>query len=597
MKLHRLALITALAALLTAVCCLLPGTAGADDEIVLRICNWEEYIDLGDWDEEKDVIDLEENEDFDPENWEDSEIFDLDHRTVFAKNAMTDDFEKWYEATTGKKVRVEYSTFGTNEDLYNMLTIGDVYDLVCPSDYMIMKLMAENQLVPLSEDFMNPENEQNYYQRGLSPYIREIFDSHKIGGEAWSDYAAGYMWGVTGFVYDPNIVSREEASSWKLLENRKYNRLLTIKDNVRDAYFAAIGAVKSDLLLSDEFRSRQDYAEALEKEMNDVSPESIEKVQSYLQKVRENVYSFETDAGKADIITGKIVANYQWSGDAVYAMNVAEGEEEDEDVEMSEDDRRILNFSVPDECTNIYFDGWVMLKCGIGNDAEKQAAAEAFINFVSRPDNAIRNMYYIGYTSAISGGEDERILSYLDWNYGAETDDEESGESEETEESEENEESEETEESEESEENEESEETEESEESEEPEESEENGENEEAEGPENGEEDEPTVDYDVSYFFLGMGQHSDDYVLTVPESSLDRQLAAQYPTEEVIRRACIMVYFDDEQNEQINKMWTNVRCFNIRQVPAWVWIVLAAVITGGTAFWLCRRIARNRQHE
>ena len=65
-----------------------------------------------------------------------------------------------------------------------------------------------------------------------------------------------------------------------------------------------------------------------------------------------------------------------------------------------------------------------MLKCGVEGDPDKRHAAEAFINFCSRPDNAIRNMYYIGYTSVIAGGDDERIFEYADWCYGAEEDEE-----------------------------------------------------------------------------------------------------------------------------------------------------------------------------
>ena len=65
-----------------------------------------------------------------------------------------------------------------------------------------------------------------------------------------------------------------------------------------------------------------------------------------------------------------------------------------------------------------------MLKSGISQDPAKQHAAEAFINFCSRPDNAVRNMYYIGYTSVIAGGgDDDRVFEYLDWTYGAEEDD------------------------------------------------------------------------------------------------------------------------------------------------------------------------------
>ena len=363
------------------------------DTVVLRVCNWEEYIDLGDWDEE--------------------ETIDLESGDIIGENPLIRDFEEWYSETYGKNVRVEYSTFGTNEDLYNMLTLGDVYDLICPSEYMFMKLMKEGRLVPLSDDFFNEEDENNYYIRGLSPFIRPIFEEHTIDGEKWSQYAAGYMWGITGIVYNPEEVTEEEASTWTILDNPDFRRRITIKDNVRDSYFAAVGALKKDLLTSEEFTSAPDYSERLEEEMNDVSPEMIASVQDYLQDVKDNVYSFETDSGKADMITGKVVANYQWSGDAVYTMDQAE------------EDEYYLNFAVPEEVTNIYFDAWCMLKSGISEDLAKQHAAEAFINFLSRPDSVIRNMYYIGYTSVISGGDDDRIFEYAQWNFEAEDDEEE----------------------------------------------------------------------------------------------------------------------------------------------------------------------------
>lgn len=368
------------------------AAAGSEDKVVLRVCNWEEYIDLGDWDEE--------------------ETIDLDSGDIIGENSLVEDFEEWYYETYGKKVVVEYSTFGTNEDLYNMITLGDVYDIVCPSEYMFMKLIAEDKLVPLSDEFFDETDENNYYVKGVSPYIRNVFDSHEIDGKQWSKYAAGYMWGITGIVYNPEVVSKEEASTWSILNNPKFKRQVTIKDNVRDSYFAAVGALKRDLLLSDTFRSDPNYVHLLENEMNDVSEETIQNVQDYLQDVKDNVYSFETDSGKSDMVTGKVVANYQWSGDAVYSLDQAE------------EDDFILNFAVPEESTNIYFDGWVMLKSGVEGDPDKQHAAEAFINFCSRPDNAIRNMYYIGYTSVIAGGDDERIFEYADWCYGAEEDEE-----------------------------------------------------------------------------------------------------------------------------------------------------------------------------
>lgn len=366
----------------------------SEGPIILRVCNWEEYIDLGEWDED--------------------EAIELDNGTVIlGERPLYEDFEDWYQETYGREVHVEYSCFGTNEDLYNQLNMGDTYDLVCPSEYMIMKLMAEDRLVPYSDSFYDCQDVNNFYVNNVSPYIRETLDENEINGESWSKYAAGYMWGITGVLYNPERVTEEEASTWEIFGNPKFNRQVTLKDNVRDSYFTALGILKADLLTDQTFISAADYHDRLDAEMNDVRMETIDEAQELLNDLRNNVYSLETDSGKADMITGKIVANYQWSGDAVYAMDQAD-----------EDDFE-LRFAVPKESTNLWFDGWVMLKSGIGGDADRQHAAEAFVNYLSRPDNAVRNMYYIGYTSSIAGNEnDDTIYEYINWCYGAEEEEE-----------------------------------------------------------------------------------------------------------------------------------------------------------------------------
>lgn len=456
------------------------GESDTGKEVTLRVCSWEEYIDEGGWDED--------------------EALELDNgTTIFGENSMVEDFENWYYENYGVKVDVQYSCFGTNEDLYNMLTLGDVYDLVCPSEYMIMKLMSENKLEPLSDDFFDESNDKNYYINGVSPYIRDTFETHEINGEAWSKYAAGFMFGITGILYNPEKMTADEAGTWTVLNNPKFAKQITIKDNVRDSYFAAVGALQRDKLMDPGFRAQDDYSEQLKDIMNDVSPETIAKSQDLLQDIKDNVYSFETDSGKADMITGKVIANYQWSGDAVYAMDQAE------------EDGVQLDFAVPEECTNLYFDGWVMLKNGIDGDTDRKQAAEAFINFVSRPDNAVRNMYYIGYTSVIAGGDDDTVYSYLDYTYGAEDDEED------------------------------------------------------------------VVDYPLGYFFTG--DNSDpDYVLRAPAEQVDRQLGAQYPSQDAIERSAVMEYFDEDATKDINQMWINIRCYNIKDVPTWAWFIVAAVI-------------------
>ena len=467
----------------------LPVQAASDDVITIRVCNWEEYIDEG--------------------GWGDDELIDLESGDIFGENALYEDFEEWYYETYGQRVHVEYSCFGTNEELYNMLTLGDEFDLVCPSEYMIMKLMTEDKLVPYSDDFFDEENELNFYIRNVSPFIRETFETNEIDGQYWNEYAACYMWGVLGFLYNPDVLSDEEVSTWNLLINEDYCRQITTKDNVRDSYFATLGAIKGDLFLSEEFLNDPDYHDRLAEEMNDTSEETVAEALEFLQQVKDNVYSFETDSGKSDMVTGKIFSNLQWSGDAVYAMDQAE----EEDV--------YLAYSVPEECTNLWFDGWVMLSDGIEGDAEKQRACEAFVNFLSRPDNAVRNMYYIGYTSSIAGGTDgDQIFEYVDWCYSAEDDEEE------------------------------------------------------------------VADYDIGYFFGD--EESGDYVLTVPEEQTYRQLFAQYPPKEVTDRSAVMRYFDGDANARINRMWINVRCYNIGKIKAagWAAIVLAVVLaTAATIYF------------
>ena len=477
----------------------LDNALAKEDVITLRVCNWEEYIDLGDWDEE--------------------ERMELDNGVeIMGEDALYREFEEWYYETYGKRVQVEYSCFGTNEDLYNQLTLGDTYDLVCPSDYMIMKLMAEGALEPYSDAFFDEENEENYYRRCVSPYIAQVFAENQIGGESWERYAAGYMWGVTGVLYNPERMTQEEDSTWAVFDNPDFYRQITLKDNVRDTYFSTLGYLLQEQLTAETFINDPDYHQKLGELMNDVSPETIDAVEGLLADIMGNIYALETDSGKADMVTGKIAANYQWSGDAVYAMDQAE------------EDGVYLQFAVPRECTNLWFDGWVMLKTGIGGDMEKKQAAEAFVNFLSRPENAVRNMYYIGYTSAISGGEDDTVFSYLNWCYGAE---------------------------------------------------------------EEGEE-EDTVAYPVGYFFSG-DDEDEDYVVYTTQEQVGRQLYTQYPSQEVIARAAVMGYFNEEETRNINQMWINIRCLDVREIPLWCVLLTLCILAAVAAAVVIHK--KNQYYE
>ncbi len=353
--------------------CLLPCAYATGDEQVLRVYNWQDYINEG-----------------------------LDDDGEKVDDSVIELWEADYFERTGKRVRVQYDTFETNETMLNTLRTGKTqYDLVCPSDYIIQKMLIETQS-GVDENIMIEKydlSKMPNYNANCSPYIRDIFDRY-----GWTDYAVGYMWGSVGIVYNPETVREEDVKTWDILWNPDYKNKITCKDTSRDAYVIGLLKVYEDELRAN--RAAYDKGEITGEELqrrthqivNRVEDQDIYKVEAALKEMKDNIYGFEADSGKTDIVSGKITANVAWSGDAVYAMDLAE-----------EEDNKYLNYVVPDEGSTIWFDGWVMPK---GANVE---LAQDFVDFLCRPEIAARNVEYIGYTSVVAG--DELFELVYDW-YG-----------------------------------------------------------------------------------------------------------------------------------------------------------------------------------
>ena len=213
--------------------------------------------------------------------------------------------------------------------------------------------------------------------------------------------------------------------------------------------------------------------------------------------------------------------NLAWSGDAVYSIDLAE----EEGIE--------LRYSIPEEGANVWFDAWLMPK-----GADKQLAQE-FINFLSFPENAARNMNEIGYTSAIAG---DAIYTLIDEWYGKTSNElyveelQEIYDNDPTEE------------------------------------------NLEALNEAKAYLNEATYStMDLTYFFKGTISDellTDGKVLIdIDDSYIGRQFTTQYPDEISLNRCGVMKDFE-EQNEKVLQMWINVKA-NI--APTWLYITL---ITG-----------------
>ncbi len=341
--------------------------------LVLRIYNWQDYIDEG-----------------------------VDDEGQKIGTSVMEEWQQWYYETYNQKVEIVYDTFETCETMMNNLKTGKTtYDLVCPSEYTIQKMIRLEMLDQYDYNLKDPNGNliMNNYQY-VSPYLKNLFKN-----KGWEQYAVPYMWGTMGFIYNPENIDSEDIKNWSILWDETYKNMATAKDSIRDTYVVGVMYVYHNELMSlkSNLESGKITSEEYNKQvgliMNRCDDETLSKVETALKQMKNNVYGFEVDSGKSDIVTGKVSINFAWSGDAVYSLDVAE-----------EENGVYLNYQVPEEGSNVWFDGWVM-----PTGANKQLA-QSFVNYLCKPEIAVRNMNYIGYTSSIVGDD---IVDMIDDWYGA----------------------------------------------------------------------------------------------------------------------------------------------------------------------------------
>lgn len=303
----------------------------------------------------------------------------------YIAEGVLDDFKSWYKEQTGESIDVIYMTFDVNEAMLSKIEKGhEDYDVVCPSDYIIERMLDKGLLLPL--DFKSLGSTPNYIEVNRSPFIEQMFRSINPSIDA-NEYSVAYMWGTTGIIYNPEFVTRQEASTWDVIRNPKFAGKILIKDAPRDVYAPVLIYLKQNELKSGQV--------TLQDLMRDSSDESLQMVQDYLMQCKPGVYGWEADLGKEQMTKNRAYVSLNWSGDAVWAI------EEAASVGVK------LDYVVPEEGSTVWFDGWVIPKY-----AKNVKAATYFINFMCRPDIAIRNMEETGYVA--SNGSREVLESQID---------------------------------------------------------------------------------------------------------------------------------------------------------------------------------------
>lgn len=259
----------------------------------------------------------------------------------YIDESVIDMFEKEYD------IKVIYDEFTENEDMYPIIKTGAVnYDVVCPSDYMINRMIQEGMLEEL-----NTANMPNY--KNIDPEYLKSAEEFDPGNKS----CVPYCWGTLGILYNKTMVD-EEITSWASIFDSRYKDNILMIDSVRDGMGLAL--------------------RYLGYSMNTKVDSQLEEAKQLLIDQRPLVQGYFVDEVRNKMIGGEAAIGVIYSGEAIYTQR-----------ENSD-----LVYVVPEEGSNVWIDGWVIPK-----NAKNKENAEKWIDFMCRADIALKNFEEITYST------------------------------------------------------------------------------------------------------------------------------------------------------------------------------------------------------
>ncbi|MCR4650824.1 MAG: ABC transporter substrate-binding protein [Lachnospiraceae bacterium] len=251
-----------------------------------------------------------------------------------------------FEEETG--IKVVYDEFETNEIMYPKVETGaTVYDVICPSDYMIQKMRDNDMLAELNWDNL-PNAKANIGQQYYDTATE--FDPD-------NKYAVPYCWGTVGILYNKTMVD-EPIDSWDVLWDEKYADNILMQDSVRDAFMVAL---------------KRNGASC-----NTLDEAELQKATQDLIEQKPLVQAYVIDQVRDKMIGDEAAIGVIYSGEAIYTQR----------------ENPNLEYVIPKEGSNIWIDCWVVPK-----NCHNKENAEKFIDFMCRPEIALMNFDYITYST------------------------------------------------------------------------------------------------------------------------------------------------------------------------------------------------------
>ena len=251
-----------------------------------------------------------------------------------------------FEEETG--IKVVYDEFESNEIMYAKVAAdSSAYDIVCPSDYMISKMISEGMLQELDWNLL-PNASEN-----IDPTYLETAATFDVGNK----YTVPNFCGTVGILYNKNLVD-EEITSWDVLWDEKYEGQILMQDSVRDAFMVAL--------------ARNGYS------INSTDEDELTKAAEDLIEQKPLVQAYVIDQVRDKMIGEEAAIGVIYSGEALYTQRENEN----------------LVYVIPEEGSNVWLDGWCITK-----DAKHVENAHKFIDFMCRADIALMNFEYVTYTT------------------------------------------------------------------------------------------------------------------------------------------------------------------------------------------------------
>ena len=276
-----------------------------------------------------------------------SAVTDLDNQVIVYNwgEYMDPSVVDLFEEETG--IHVVYEEYETNESMYPKIQAGAVnYDLIFPSDYMVQRMLENDLLAEI--DFDNIPN-----MKHIDPTYMEF--STQFDPE--NKYAIPYCWGTVGILYNKSMVD-EEIDSWEDLWNPEYRDQILMQNSVRDAFAVAL--------------KMQGHS------LNSTDLDELTAATKLLLEQKPLVQAYVIDQVRDKMISGEASIGVIYSGEALFTQK----------------ENPNLEYVIPKEGSNIWIDTMVIPK-----NSQHKENAEAFINFLCRPDIARMNFEYITYST------------------------------------------------------------------------------------------------------------------------------------------------------------------------------------------------------